>query len=86
MSLENVVCFPGVEPPVTEAEVKQDLVGFLTELTEKAAAGEIRSFYAVAFDNEGNANNLMSGDHESPLEVVGALDLFKDIYKTIVMQ
>lgn len=86
MSLENVVCFPGVEPPLTEAEIKHDLVGFLEELTEKAAAGQLKSFYAVAFDDNGDAINLMSGNHESPLEVVGALDVFRDIYKSIVTQ
>lgn len=84
MSLENIVCFPGVEPPVTEAEIQSSVVGFLQELAEKAAAGEIKSFYAVVFDNEGGASSLMSGDHARPLEVIGAVDLLKQHYMSMV--
>ena len=85
MSLDNVVCLPGVSPPITDAEAAEGLVEMLTDLLNDAKKGELTSFYGILFTADGDHTRVMAGDHVLPFEVIGALEVYKQVFANMLM-
>ncbi len=76
--MDNVTSLYG--DPIPSNEPNEALIKVIKKILTDAESGELQSFFAIGFMNDGTRMSAICSYHTNAYEVIGSIELLKQTY------